>query len=83
MLWADELLEAQRQIQADLAESAQLFNRHRRRILIEPRSVGTNGDVTGDEFLAFFGSRRRRSDGRWREERGEVEGLECPHLFLL
>jgi len=34
MLWADELLETQRQIQADLAESAQLFNRHRQRIFI-------------------------------------------------
>jgi hypothetical protein len=29
MLWADELLEAQRQVQADLARSADLFSRRR------------------------------------------------------
>ena len=31
MLWADELLEGQRQVQADLADAAELFVRHRRR----------------------------------------------------
>jgi hypothetical protein len=29
MLWADEVLEAQRQVQADLADSADLFARRR------------------------------------------------------
>jgi uncharacterized membrane protein YccC len=34
MLWADELLETQRQVQADLAGSVELFTRHRHRLLI-------------------------------------------------
>jgi hypothetical protein len=34
MLWADELLEAQRQVQADLARSADLFARRRREALL-------------------------------------------------
>jgi hypothetical protein len=33
MLWADELLETQRQVQADLAGSVELFTRHRRKLL--------------------------------------------------
>jgi hypothetical protein len=33
MLWADELLEAQRQLQADLVDSADLFVRRRAREL--------------------------------------------------
>ena len=31
MLWADELLESQRQVQTDLADAANLFTRHRKR----------------------------------------------------
>ena len=34
MLWADELLEAQRQVQADLADSADLFARRRAKELM-------------------------------------------------
>jgi hypothetical protein len=33
MLWADELLETQRQVQADLAGSAALFTRRRQKVL--------------------------------------------------
>jgi hypothetical protein len=32
MLWADELLESQRQVQTDLADSAKLFTHHRKKI---------------------------------------------------
>jgi hypothetical protein len=34
MLWADELLETQRQVQADLAGSVELFTRHRHKLLM-------------------------------------------------
>jgi hypothetical protein len=34
MLWADELLETQRQMQADLVSSADLFARRSRRVMI-------------------------------------------------
>jgi hypothetical protein len=34
MLWADELLERQRQVQADLAGSVELFTRHRHKLLM-------------------------------------------------
>jgi hypothetical protein len=34
MLWADELLESQRQVQAELAGSVELFTRHRHKLLM-------------------------------------------------